>query len=443
MKKNVLGLTILSALILPLASNAAPPAQVTNGSDAGPGSLRAALASGATQIVINPQVSTVVLTESLEYTGTAPLSIIGANQVIDGTSFDDDILRLTQGADLDVRNLAFQGAGDYDIEHQGVGKGIFVDVPIDREGVVSVKLTNVTVSDTANHGVHVSDCTTGDDCGAGQGGDGDGSPASISLVLKNVVIDGAGFGKQDADGVRVDDRGAGDILLVSTHSLFQYVGGDGVELDEGDEGDVLIDLHNNVFDNNGAYCFDVDDDGPFDPIEIDPACDDDGDPDVDDAFDIDEAGPGAIAGIISNAIVTNNYDEGLDFDAEGGGNEAGLSVDLDLINIFTLGNTDDGIKISEEDEDSVVVNMRDIEADGNVVVEEEGDGDITVSLKGSIQTNGEVEIDESDDGILTMTVNGSDIDVLDLDEDNAGSGSTVKVRGSTIGTLNLDDVEEI
>jgi hypothetical protein len=243
--------------------------------------------------------------------------------------------------------------------------------------------------------------------------------------------------------VRVDDRGAGDIMLVSTNSLFQFVGGDGVELDEGDEGDVLIDLHNNVFDNNGAYCFDVDDDGPFDPIEIDPACDDDGDPDVDDAFDIDEAGPGAIAGIISNAIVTNNYDEGLDFDAEGGGNEAGLSVDLDLINIFTLGNTDDGIKISEEDEDSVVVNMRDIEADGNVVVEEEGDGDITVSLKGSIQTNGEVEIDESDDGILTMTVNGSDIDVLDLDEDNAGSGSTVKVRGSIIGTLNLDDVEEI
>ena len=35
-----------------------------------------------------------------------------------------------------------------------------------------------------------------------------------------------------------------------------------------DARDVLIDLHNNVFDNNGAYCFDFDDDGPFDPDRL-------------------------------------------------------------------------------------------------------------------------------------------------------------------------------
>ena len=119
------------------------------------------------------------------------------------------ILQITNGADLTISNLSFDGGG---------GKGIFVNVPDTREGVVSVRLSDVSVSGVGNHGVYVSDCTLGDDCGGG----GDGSPASIHVHLTNVLIDGVGNGKADADGVRVDDRNDGDISLSVTNSTFTY-----------------------------------------------------------------------------------------------------------------------------------------------------------------------------------------------------------------------------
>jgi 2',3'-cyclic-nucleotide 2'-phosphodiesterase (5'-nucleotidase family) len=395
-------------------------ATVTSGADDGPGTLRAALRDGATQISIEPYVSQIVVQSPLQYDSEAPLTITGSGQVIrwgiDSVDPADALLQVSNGADLSLSKLSFQGLGGYSITKQGGGKGIFINVPTDRAGQVSVNLEDVSVYDTGNHGVHVRDCPD-DDCSAGQGGGGVGSPASVFVRLTNVEINGVGFGKQDADGVRVDDRGDGDIQLTVIESTFKNVGADGIELDEGDAGSVIVNVRDAVFEGNGAYCTDVRDPG-IDPIAYDSACNDDGDPDVDDAFDIDEAGSGGISGIVMNVDIIENFDEGLDFDTEGEG--ADNFVDLDLVNIGAAGNGDEGIKVSEEGDASVLVRMRAIDVEGDVEVEEEDAGDL------------EVVIERSAIG-----------DDLKLAEDGDGVG-TVRLRDTTVGDeLDFDNVDAI
>jgi len=419
LKRKILSMAMLACLATPIAAYAADKAVVTTKKNAGPGSLRAALASGANIIVIKKNVGNIRVKSPLTYTGSEPLRITGRGQSVIGHDGTGPILHITNGADLEVSNLDFQGPGGFSIQNQGGGKGIFVEVPASREGTVSVKLSNLTVSGTGNHGVHLSDCELGDDCGAGQGEDeGKGSPASMFMQLHNVTIDGVGFGKQDADGVRIDDRGRGDIIFNATGSTFQDVGADGVEADEGGKGTVYTNVNNSKFLRNGAYCADTDDDGPFDPIALDPKCDDDGDPDVDDAFDIDEAGPGGIVGVVANVDIVDNFDEGLDFDTEGDSGPNG--VRLDLVDIRASGNADEGIKVSEEGKASVRVRLISVDVEGDIEVEEENDGNLRVLLKGS---------EVGDD--------------LKLSESDAGDGS-VRIRNSTIGDeKDFNDITEL
>ncbi len=415
-----LSVAIAQFFLLPTIAIAAPDAVVMNGNSDGPGSLKAALASGANKIVIQDIVSTIAVTETLEYTGATALSIIGSGQTLDATgiAIDDDIIVVKNGADLTMSDLSLIGPGNYKgyfaEDKDDGGKGIFVDVPETRTGVVSVKLTNVTVSGTGYHGIHISDCTLGDSCGGGSGGGGNGSPASIDVQLAGVAVDGVGFGSQDADGVRVDERAEGDIYFTVTNSTFINVGADGVELDEGNNGDVVLNIGNSSFNNNGDYCL-------FDTNLLDTHdCYDDGDPDVDDGFDIDEAGPGSITGKIHNLIVSNNYDEGLDFDEEDAG-----GIDLEIVAVSAFNNEDEGIKASEEDEGSINISLSAIDLQGNNGSKEES------------------EIEEEDEGTVAVKVNGSYIDELKIEEDGTETG-TVKVRGSTIvEPLDLDNIDKI
>jgi len=391
-----------AGLMMPVTAMAASVAKVTNNADSGEGSLRAALESGASKILIKPEVGEIVLSSALQYAGEQPLIIKGTGQVISG-SLNDSLLWISEGADLTVSDLTFAGPGTYSIENQGGGKGIYVQVPASRTGMVSLKLTNVMVTGTGNHGVHVSDCNLGDACGAGSGGEGEGSDASIYVQLNNVTIDGVGFGKQDADGLRVDDRGLGDIVLSATDSVFINVGADGIELDEGNDGSVMVHVRNSLFESNGAYCSD---EFVADPIALDPNCNDDGDPDVDDAFDIDEAGPGGISGMINNVTVINNYDEGLDFDTEG--DEGDNLVDLDLIDIYAEGNADEAIKVSEEGNASVYVRMRDIWVEGDIEVEEEDAGDLDVTLN-NVVVGDDLKLSEKGEGTGVVTLRDSSV----------------------------------
>lgn len=370
---------VLALVLAPSIAVAGPFARVTNGDNDGAGSLRAALESGATKILIARSVDEIVVTETLEYTGTAPLTLFGTGQLIDGSGVEpnsEPVIAVTEGANLSITNLTVDAGGGnefgpYNRLNQGGGKGIFIAVPEDRTGTVRLNMWNVTVMGTGNHGVHVSDCSLADDCGGGGGGGGDGSPASVAVRAIGVLIEDSGNGKQDADGLRVDERGDGNISFFAINSAFNDVGADGVELDEGNNGDVIINVSNSTFDFNGEYCVV----GPF--IPGDP-CDDDGDPDVDDAFDVDEAGPGSVRGSVRNLTVINNFDEGLDFDEE---DEGGFNVRI--TNVFAQNNADEGIKLSEEDDGNNRARLRGIIADGDLEFEEEDGGLLDIAISGS------------------------------------------------------------
>ena len=424
----------------------AQPVVVTNGDDSGEGSLRAALDSGAREIVITTDED-ILTTSTLTYAGEKSVALYGNGQSIKASG-DYTVFAVTEGASLTVIDLNFMGTGNYSIENQGVGKGIFLDVRDQQSGTVKLNLTNVTVSGVANHGVHVSDCSLADECGGGGGGAGDGSSAQIVANLVNTVIDDAGNGKFDADGFRVDERDRGNIIFTATGSTFTNVGADGVELDEGQNGEVIATVTNSQFTMNGTYCdpalladflpepderedipegevmvADIEvsgtpDDGCF---EVEYEVHSDGSVseyevglDLDDGFDIDEAGQGSLKARVYASVVDNNDDEGLDFDEEDGG-----KIDLIAVDVMASNNRDDGIKLSEEDAGNVdvtVIATQTLDNGGiGMVFEEEALGSLTALVQDS-QTSG------NDDG---------EVGIEAVQEDQ-GTG-TLQLTNTTVG----------
>lgn len=424
-KLNVTMLALaVTAALFPSEVRAGGPVVVRNGLDSGPGSLREALADGADNIMISGNVTEIRIDRTLEYTGTEPLRLVGAGQTIRPSTFlaDFTLLESTNGGNLAISNLTFDGGGGFSFDVPSEGKGIFLRVPADRTGIVRLELTNVTVLGVANHGVHVSDCTLGDDCGAGSGGGGDGSPASIHAVLRSVTVLDAGNGRFDADGIRIDERGEGGIIFDAFGSAFVAVGADGVELDEGNDGDVYVSVRNVTFAGNGAYCLPA-------PLDLAEPCveDDDGELvlDLDDGMDIDEAGAGGIQGTVILAAVDANLDEGLDIDEEGPG-----GVTLDIRRLTATLNGDEGLKVTAADAGHVFVTMRglDIRENGNDGIEletENGDGQVHAEFR-----NGTAR--DNDGAGIAMA------------QEATSPPGTLKVRGSTdIDELDLGNVEEI
>lgn len=394
---------------------------VENGHNSGAGSLRAALESGASVIHIPSSISSITVKQPLEYSGNS-IRINGNHQTIDASALqgNDTIFSISSATNISISNLRLVGNA-FEVNQNPAsavgGKGIFVNVPVSSQGIVKLVLNHVTVSGVGNHGVHVSDCTLLDDCGAGSGGAGQGSAASVQVKLNQVVITDVGFGKQDADGVRVDERGEGNIYFTVKDSVFSNVGADGIELDEGGQGDIVADVRGSVFQNNGEYCALI----PF--LEAGP-CDDDGDADVDDGFDIDEAGAGSIYVSVRESQINNNFDEGLDFDEEGPGN-----IVMRLENVITLSNVDEGIKASEEDEGNLVATLRKVSVANNngrkeaVELEEESGGNVHVVIRDS-------------------TFVGGDKEALKVEQQGAGSGR-LKVRRSKLDEIDTDGISEI
>jgi len=363
----------------------AAPIQVTNGNDSGEGSLRAALKaaeSGQVDSIIITAKEDIKIASTLTYKGQKALSIFGNGQTIKSAE-NTDLLALTQGADLNINSVKFQGPGGFSIQNRGdlkgaAGKGIFVSVRPDQTGTLTVNLNNVEVSGVAYHGVHVSDCDIAKDCGAGAGGAGGGSAASIAVNAYNLKIHNVGFGRVDGDGLRVDERDEGDILFNAQNSSFTKVGADGVELDEGQNGDVIVNVSQVDFSDNGGYCqkdllqplLPSPVEAEFKegemaankvPAAITGSADDkcferevdlyasgsveayEFGIDFDDGFDIDEAGNGSIKTVLTASTIHNNLDEGLDFDEEGEGD-----IEITVIDTAASGNTDDGFKMTEE-----------------------------------------------------------------------------------------------
>lgn len=461
---TILAAALATAMSAPV--HAGSTAIVSNGNDMGPGSLRAALNSGKNKVKILKSVGTINIDSTLEYSGTAPLTIKGKGQTVE-TANNVTLFAATQGANVTIRNLNFSGPGGFDINNRGdlngpAGKGIFVDVRDDQTGTVKLNLSNVSVSGVANHGIHVSDCSLADDCGGGSGGGGEGSSASINVVLNNVTVDDAGNGKFDADGLRVDERGDGSIIATISRSTFINVGADGVELDEGNDGDVQVMTKFSDFSDNGNYCNEAvigpfvpdPDEGEFDPedqvtedmiqssygspddscieLEIDTY---DADPvtgeeyveafeygiDLDDGFDIDEAGAGSLNSMMILSTINRNLDEGVDFDEEDDGD-----INAQYIGTSASENKDDGYKHSEEGAGSVNAKVMISSATDNggkgFVFEEEDDGNLKVKVVATSTSNNDdsddtgIEAVQEDEGTGTLKVRNSDItDGIDTD----------------------------
>ncbi len=406
-----------SALFSSTVVTAASSYIVTSGGDSGYGTLRDALNSKASVIVIDDAVESISISSTLQYTDSNPLMILGSGQTVFGEDSEKTLLEITDGADLTISNLIFTVDADFSVDNQGGGKGIFVNVPEDREGIVNLSLSNVEVSNVGKHGIHVLDCDAVA-CGAGGGGNGDGSPASIFVKLVNVIVNNVGNGSFDSDGVRIDDRGEGDIVFNAVDSTFINIGADGVELDEGDAGDVIVNVRNSTFEFNGSYCYGVDIDNPADQTCVE---DDDGELvlDLDDGFDIDEAGEGSIRGQIKNSLFNSNLDEGLDFDEE---DEGGINIDLIKINASFNG--DEGIKVSEEDEGDVAAHLRVVtttdNGDDGIQLEQAHEGDINVTVNASTSINNEktgLKVSQDGDGAGSLKVRGSNIDEIKSDVD--------------------------
>ncbi|KQI69099.1 hypothetical protein AN189_05795 [Loktanella sp. 3ANDIMAR09] len=453
-----------AALATPLLAAGHAPLIVSTDAAAGPGSLSEALAqaSAATTpatILITTE-GDIALDATATYDGAAPLTLIGRGQTLTANG-DFTLLAIAQGADVTIHALNFTGPGGFDIANQSTGtpgKGIYVGVPQDATGTVTLTLQDVTVRDVAGHGIHLSDCSLADACGAGAGGGGDGSAASISVMLNGVTVENAGHGSFDSDGVRVDERGDGDITFHASASRFISVGADGVELDEGDAGDVRVTSIDNHYDLNGNYCdpavvagFLPDpDEGEFEPgvlaeadapgpvtgspddrcIEREVDLHDDGSVaeyafgiDLDDGFDVDEAGDGSIIATLTGGQIMNNTDEGLDFDEAGAGD-----ITLTLVGAMAEGNTDDAIKLSEEDAGDVTVVATAITARANggkgIVLEEADAGDLAL-------TGVDLSTEANDDGDDTG---------LELVQEDEGAGTATLIRANLTDGMDLDGV---
>jgi hypothetical protein len=425
--------------------------------------LAAAAASDSASTVVLAFEGDVEIAAPLSYDGRSALALIGNGQTI-STAGNVTLLAATQGADMHVAGLTLAGPGGWTVENRGdidgpAAKGVFVDLRDDQTGTVSFVAEDVTLSGVAGYGIHLSDCTLADDCGGGQTGDGDGSEAGISVTLRNVTIDDVGNGTFDGDGLRVDERGPGAIAAMITGSTVSRAGADGIELDEGGAGDNTAVVIDTSLVDNGAYCAPAlfadaipdPDEMEFDEGETaesdipgpvtgtaDDSCVerevdlyDDGSVeayefgiDLDDGIDFDEGGAGSVQAVFLRSTISNNLDEGVDFD------EAGLGgIDVQFIDTVAEGNTDDGYKNSEEDAGSVTGLMLRSSAMGNggkgAVFEEEGDGDLTVTAEASATAN-------NDDG------DGTGIEAV---QEDAGTGELVLIDSDIADGTDLEGVE--
>jgi len=332
----------VSLLLISWAAFAKDVTIVTSGENSGFGSLRDAFVNGASQIEFDDSVIEVKVDSTLVYQSNEPLFLQGRGQVFNARALagNQDVVRILSGADIEISNISVFGNSlgvNPDSANSVGGKGLYIEIPRDKKGAVSISLNSVSIANVGNHGVHVSDCSLGDACGNGNDVSSSGSAASIAITLNNVSINQVGFGKQDADGLRVDERGKGDISAIITNSRFTNIGADGVELDEAGEGSVIAKVSDSLFLYNGAYCKLV-------PFVSSSPCDDEGAPDYDDGLDIEEADSGNLAFTLTNSNVSNNYDHGLDLDEQGVGS---MSINIDRLMAYK--NVREGIKVSEED----------------------------------------------------------------------------------------------
>ena len=362
------------------------------------------------------KVSTIFLTQKVEFAGAQDLSIVGNGATLDGSKAGGDPAFVASGGgSLAVSSLKVRNS---------LAEGIVVQVPPTATGTIRVSLVNVDIVNNLGHGVLVNDQedpSTTD----GVQPDPDGSAATVDVSVINCRFIHNGYSVTDRDGLRVNEGGDGDLIITVKHTLAEENGADGIEVDERGAGDVRVDMLATRLIANG----------PFDPA------------DLDDGFDIDEYNDGSILGTIVLSVANHNHEEGFDFNENNAGD---LRVDMQLVS--AIGNGEEGIDLEEDDDfagggDLVTVMSNIVTigngngADGALKIREKEAGNLDVTLTNILSVNNfgsGIFARESQAGnsVVTITralVSGSKIS--DLGDGEFGGGHGIELLESGGGNL--------
>jgi hypothetical protein len=401
--------------------------RVTNSNDAGPGSFRDAIAQasadpGVTHIQFTGRVAVIALQQSVTFTGAQALTINGNGAVIDASGVAQGAAFLaTGGGDLAVSRLAVRN---------GPAEGIAVEVPSGATGTLYVSLFRVEISGNLGHGVLVNDQvdpSTQD----GVQPNPNGSAASVDVSVVNSVFSDNGYSVSDRDGLRVNEGGAGDLIITVKHSVSADNAADGIEVDERGAGDVRVDVVGTEIVRNGK----------FDPD------------DLDDGFDIDEYNDGSVSGTVALTVASDNYEEGLDFNENNAGD-----LRVDLVRVQVNGNREEGVDLEEDDDfaggGDLVTAMAGVKTSGNgaaggdagLKIREKGDGDLIAVVSGVVASHnviGGVSVREDAGGHLRSEIDhataaGNTGRGIDFDENGAGDLTAAVSDSTSLGNVDVD-----
>lgn len=390
---------IAAVLMMANSPLSAKTAIVSDSGDSGAGTFRAAVeeanADASISIILfSPNLGTVALQSSVTYTGAQDLAIDGDGVVIEPDGGEFDLLACYGGGDLSLKSMTIQNSG---------GRGVYIDVPDAATGMVKVSLSDVTLADNGLEGILIDDYD-GLDLESSSGG----SDAGVDLSISSSTIteNGRKLGVSDIDGIRINERGEGDVFVSFQNSNIDSNGGDGLEVEEGHEGMVGLTAYNSTFDDNGDQDLD----------------------DVEDGIDIDERGEGDVVVSFVNVSVVGCFDEGIDLNEDDGGDIVARFVRVDALGA----KGGDGIRCRENGDGSVLVDAMRTNAIGNddegIQFSEEGEGDLVVRLQSvTIRDNDDhgIQLEEADGGsldarLVNLVVDNNNDDGIQMEEADEG-----------------------
>lgn len=383
---------------------------VTSPADAGPGSLRAALATAdgnpsVSRIRVDQRVRSIALQSPLVYSGTQALRIEGNNVELlaGGVGTGQGAFLADGGADLYLGNLTVRNAP---------GVGITVSVPGTRTGTIAVTLDEVRALDNGLHGVLINDQSeyfTDPNSTADLGSD-----ATVEVKVWGSRFERNGFSALDQDGLRVNEGGLGDLRAEIRNTVVGGNGGDGIELDERSVGSADFSIERSDLLANGG----------FDPS------------DYDDGIDVDEAGDGHLIGRFTQVRANDNFEQGVDLNENDAGN-----LEVSMTKVWGSNNAEEGIEFEEDDDfaggGDLIATLIDVTANGNgaadgdagLKLREKGAGNLSariVSPKTSGNVIGGVLVREDSSGdLFAEIINATGIDNggdgIEFDENSSGN----------------------
>ena len=198
----VLALAFVSSIgMVGVAAASAETVYAVISDDSGPGSFRRAILLANDHPTIShmqflARVSKVFLTETVEFSGTQALFIVGNGATLDGSKASEGPAFVASGGgSLAVSGLTVRNA---------LGEGIVVQVPPAATDTILVSLVNVDIVNNLGHGVLVND-QADPSTSEGVQPEPAGSAATVDVTVINCRFIHNGYSVTDKDGLRVNE----------------------------------------------------------------------------------------------------------------------------------------------------------------------------------------------------------------------------------------------